>query len=75
MLKKDYFHQNCCTVSVNDFVKNEIIDEISEYGEDVLKSVTGLTFSDLCNLPEDKLKNVLWILEDDCEAVAWGLYD
>ena len=67
MLKLDYFHRNCKQVSVDDFIKNDLINEIEGcYGEATLQSVTGLVISDLRNLSINALKQVVYNLDNYC---------
>ena len=64
---KDYFHRNSKTVSVDEFIKNDLINEIEEcYGKATLQSVTGLVMSDLHNLSISTLKQVIYDLDNYC---------
>ena len=64
MLKNDFFHQNSKTVNVNEVIKNDFINDIAEYyGEDTLKSVTGLSLSDLHTLSIQALEQVGYSLD------------
>ena len=71
MSKNDFFHRNCCTVSVDDFLRQESINEIKEYSEDTLNAATGLKISDLDNLSTLELQKLIWDLDNFCESEAW----
>lgn len=71
MSRNDFFHSNCREVSVDDFLRQESINEIKEYSEDTLKSATGLSFTDLRNMSTADLQNVIYTMDNYCEACAW----